>query len=192
MIKNLKIALMIIAGIVFIAALFYLAVRLNNEKQLNVQINEILNDTLKEKEQLQLYIAQIEDKIRERDDRLKELTDVQAIKNGLISAQTTIEQLNKEVEKIYKERSALQEANISLNTRLQNTTKEFMRTMEELKTTKTEFAKLDSGQMGSFKRKIDELNNASRSKDQELTRLKDDLKKLQTTHAEHKRQGKER
>jgi chromosome segregation ATPase len=180
---NVKIILVGIGSIVgVVSPVFYLTVKYNSEKELNLQLNQVLNETLQEKERLQKYTFEIEEKIEVQENKLKQLSNVQAIRDALNNAQQTIEQLNKELTHLNAERAALQEANVNANTRLQNTTNELMRITSDLKLAKDDIAKFNVGQVSMLKRKIEDLSAESDLKNKDLAKLKEELAKLQATN----------
>jgi chromosome segregation ATPase len=182
---NFKLFLVVAGIAAFASPVFYLATKYNSEKDLNYQINEVLNETLQEKEELQNYSSEIEQRLKESQDKLDRLKDVQRMKESLDNAQQKIGEFNKELAQLIKERSELAAANVSLSARLENTNKELIRTLDQLKVSKQEASKLESsGQSGVLRKKIEDLTRLQESKDSELGRLKEDLAKLQKTNQE--------
>jgi len=182
MLNNVKILLVGVGIVGMVSPVFYLTAKYNGEKELNLQLNQVLNETLQEKEKLQKYTSEIEEKIKEQENKLRELSDVESIKNSLKNAQQLILELNKKLSEMDKERVALQITNTSFNTRLENSSKELSRALDDLKLAKIEIKKLDAGQAGILKRKIDDLNRDSDSKNEDLAKLKEELTKLQDTN----------
>jgi chromosome segregation ATPase len=182
MLNNVKIILVTVGIIGFVSPLFYLAVKYNSEKSLNLQLNEVLNETLQEREQLKKYSLEIEEQLKEKENRLRQLSDVESIKNSLKNAQSFVDQLNKELAKVNNERQTLQNGNLDIKTRMENTNKEFTRTVEELKLAKEQISKLGGVQFETLKKKIEELSKGNEVKEQDLAKLKEDLTKLQQTN----------
>ena len=178
MTKSLKLFLLTVGVLSTVSSVMYLGVRLNTERAISSQVNVMLDDTLKEKEQLQAYSSQVEEQLKEKTNRLAELSDVQAIRSSLSNAQGRVDQLTADLDKINRERIALQSENLSLKSRVDSTTKEFMRTLDELKTTKAELSRLNSGGIAAIKKKSDEVSAAAAMKDQELAKLKGELEQL--------------
>ncbi len=170
-----------IAGAITGVVLFsYAGFSYYGQKQLAMQLNQVLDDTLKEKDQLQAAADQLQVQLKEKEDKLSGLSDVQGIKLALTNAQVNIENLNKELEKANRERMFLQEANVSLNARLQNTTKEFMRTMTDMKGAQDQLAKANK-ERNPDKNKIEELNKNISEKNQELAGRKEELDNLKAS-----------
>ncbi len=170
-----------IIGTVAAVSLFsYIGASYYGQKQISLQLNQVLDDTLKEKDRLQVSVEQLQAQLKDKEDQLASLSDVQGIRNALINAQSDIDNLNKELGKFNRDRAALQEANISLTTRLQNTTKEYMRTLDELKSAQGQAAKLSKGQSPD-KNKIDEINKIADGKNKELARQKEELDSLKAS-----------
>jgi chromosome segregation ATPase len=140
----------------------------------------VLDDTLKEKERIQASVDQLQAQLKDKEEQLAILSDVQGIKTALINAQLNIDNLNKELGKYNRDRAALQDANVSLTTRLQNTTKEYMRTMDELKSAQDQAARLSKG-ASPDKNKIDEINKIADEKNKELARQKEELDSLKAS-----------
>jgi chromosome segregation ATPase len=182
MVNSVKILVISVGFIAFVSSLVYLNVKYNDEKDLNLQLNEVLNETLQEKEQLQKYNSEIEGKIKEQEKKLQELSDVERINNSLQNAQRLVLELNKKLTEMDKERLSLKNANLSLNTRLENTNKEMSKALEDAKIMKAEIAKLDSGQGGILKRKAEDLGRDNELKSMDLAKLKDELVKIQATN----------
>lgn len=178
MTKSLKFFLLSVGVLSTVTSVMYLGVRLNTERAISSQVNVVLDETLKEKEQLQTYSTQIEEQLREKENRLAELRDVESIRTSLANAQARVEQLTADLDKINRERIALQSENLSLRSRADSTTKEFMRSLEELKQVKAELARLNSGGIAQIKKKSEELSAATVAKDQELSQLKRELEQL--------------
>jgi len=134
--------LIAIITLVLLVTMTYLAFSLNKERAMAIFLQQSLNKALEEKEKLIGLTEQLNAEIKEKEAKLSELRDVAAIRSALTNAQNTIRQLNSDFEKVDKERLALKEENINLNNRLQNITKEFMRTIEDLKTSRQQPADL--------------------------------------------------
>ena len=164
----------IVGGVALASLLSYAGISYYGQKQLALQLNQVLDDTLKEKEQLQVSLERIQAELKEKEEKLAGLADVQGIKSALANAQINMDNLNKELERFNRDRAALQEANVGLTTRLQNTTKEYIRTMEELKTAQDLVAKLNKG-FSPDKKKLDDANKAIEDKNKELARQKTEL-----------------
>jgi|GEM_PF-1022395 len=163
-------------GFIILAISVFLA--LNNEKKISGQLNSLLNDAIKEKEQLQNSVSQIEDRVKDRETKLSQLSDAQAIRDSLDNARKTIDELNKGLAKAISERAAIQESNINLKTRLENTTREFARAVEDLKNAKGELERAQSGSQGVWKKKTDDYEKVVELKNRELGELKSGLEKL--------------
>jgi chromosome segregation ATPase len=166
-------AVAVVAGAVAYAGVVY-----NRQDMMRVRLNDLLTETVEEKEQLQSTIASMESQIREKEGQLAQLQDVQSIRQQLAAAQTAVENLTKEFEKVNRERVALQESNLSLTSRFQNTTKEYMRTIEELKKAKDDIARL-SREANPDKKKLDESTRIAQAKTQELAAVQADFAKQQ-------------
>lgn len=167
-----------IAGIVF--PVFYLTLNYNRQKALNIQLNKVLDETLQEKERFQRYTSEIEEKIKEQENKIKELSDVERIQNSLQNAQQSILELNKKLLEINKERLTLQNTNVSLNARLENTNKELLRALDELKLSKAELTKLDTTHLDILKKKVEDLSKEGDFKNQQIYKLKEELTKLKS------------
>lgn len=191
MLNNTKILLVILGMAVVASPIIYLSSKYSGEKELNAQLNEVLNEALQDKESLQKYVSEIEKKINEQEIRLSGLSDVERIKNAFQSAQQFIDQLNKKISEIDKDRLTLQNKNTGLATRLESTGKELSRFQEELRLSRTEVTKLDAGQAGSLKRKIEELTRDNDFKKQDLSKLKEDLTRAQSASLALEEKNKE-
>ncbi len=172
--------LYIVGAIAATALTSYLGIAYYSQKQMTVQLNQVLDDTLKEKEQLQNSIVQIENQLKEKNQRLAELSDVEMIKTSLNNARKIIEDLNNELAKVNNERASYQNANISLKTRLENSSKEYMSAMSELKTAQDQLFRLNKEQSPD-KRRLEELNRHIADKNQEISRHKDELDSLKSS-----------
>jgi chromosome segregation ATPase len=172
--------LYIVGAVALASLLSYAGISYYGQKQLALQLNQVLDDTLKEKEQLQSSLERIQAQLKDKEDKLAGLSDVQGIKSALINAQSNIENLNNELQKFNRDRAALQEANVGLTTRLQNTTKEYIRTMDELKTAQDLVAKLNKG-FSPDKKKLDDANKIIEDKNKELARQKAELDGLKAS-----------
>jgi len=168
-----------VAAVVSLVA--YFVVQLRDEESVNGQINGVLNDTLKEKEQLQARVAEVENLIQEKEARLRQLGDAVSLRNSLDSAQKTIDQLTADMTAVNNERLALQSANVNLVSRLQSTSRELARSIEELKSSRDLLAKSD---VATLRKKSDDLDKGLALKDQELAGLRAEVKKLQGLNQE--------
>lgn len=169
---------LIIAGV---AA--YTGFSFQRQNAVKLQLNQLLQQAIEEKEQLQSTISAMEYQIREREAQLNQLSDVQSIRQSLTQAQATIENINKELERVNRERIELQNANLSATNRLQNTTREYMRALDDLKKARDEAARLAKEQSPD-KRKMDEIARALQAKTDELSRAKADFAKQQRAYDE--------
>ena len=174
--RNPKFIFPVLGVLAAASLLAYFLVQLHDERSVNEQINGVLNDTLKEKEQLQARVAEVERQIQEKEARLNQLGDAAALRNSLDSAQKTIDQLTADLSAVNTERLSLQSSNVNLAGRLQATTKELARNIEELKTARDTLSRSD---VVAVKKKSDELDKGLALKDQELAGLKVELNKLQ-------------
>jgi len=170
-----------IIGTVAAVSLFsYMGASYYGQKQLALQLNQVLDDTLKEKDRLQVSVDQLQAQLKDKEDQLAGLSDVAGIKIALSNAQLNIDNLNKEIGNFNRDRAALQEANMGLTTRLQNTTKEYMRTLDELKSAQGQAAKLSKG-ISPDKDKIGQINKVIDAKNNELARQKEELDSLKAS-----------
>jgi chromosome segregation ATPase len=159
------------AGAVVII-LFLLVYKINSEKTLNNQLNNMLDATIQEKERLQADLSRVQQQMEEKERQLAGLSNVAAIRGSLESAQAMIKQLNTDLEKANSERIAASNDKFGLANKLDNSTKELLRTMDDLKRTQDALQKSQGG--GATK----ELQ----ARGQELASLKDQLGKLQSAN----------
>lgn len=96
--------------------------RQKKEKSAFLQLKEALKDALKEKEKFVSYsekqekeITALRSSLQGMEMRLRGLDDIQGLKNALISAQSTIDQLNKEVKQLSDENVALRSGSTDLS-----------------------------------------------------------------------------
>ncbi|HOW42461.1 MAG TPA: hypothetical protein P5110_03300 [Candidatus Omnitrophota bacterium] len=154
-----------------------------SKSDLSEQLNSVLNDTLKEKEQLQESLSQMEQTIGQKEEQLRALSNAQSLRDSLDSAQATIGKLNQDLDRVNREKIALQDAQLGASGRLQSTTKEYMRTLEETKTLKAEIARLNKEKDISFTQKrIEELNKSLEAKNQELLKQKAEFEKIKSEY----------
>jgi len=156
---------------IVIGAVAYTGIVFKRQDTIRMRLNDLLKETVEEKEQLQSTISSMELQIREKEGQLNQLQDVQSIRQSLASAQATIENINRELARVNRERAALQETNFSTTNRLQNTMKEYARTVDELKRAKEDIARV-SKEMNPDKKKLDEIERTLEAKSQELNKLK--------------------
>jgi len=164
-------------------AVAYTGLMFRRQDAVKLQLNQLLQQAIEEKEQLQSTISAMEYQIREREARLNELSDVQSIRQSLTQAQATIENINQELERVNRERIALQNSSLSSTSRLQNTTKEYMKALDDLKKAREEAARLAKEQSPD-KRKIDESSRQLQAKTDELAKVKADFAKQQKSYDE--------
>ncbi len=164
-------------------AVAYTGLMFRRQDAVKLQLNQLLQQAIEEKEQLQSTISAMEYQIREREARLNELSDVQSIRQSLTQAQATIENINQELERVNRERIALQNSSLSSTSRLQNTTKEYMKALDDLKKAREEAARLAKEQSPD-KRKIDESSRLLQAKTDELAKVKADFAKQQKSYDE--------
>jgi chromosome segregation ATPase len=154
-----------------------------SKSDLSEQLNSVLNDTLKEKEQLQESLSHMEQTIGQKEEQLRALSNAQSLRDSLDSAQATIGKLNQDLDRVNREKIALQDAQLGASGRLQSTTKEYMRTLEETKTLKAEIARLNKEKDISFTQKrIEELNKSLEAKNQELLKQKAEFEKIKSEY----------
>lgn len=144
--KNNKI-LLIFIGIIFIGLIIFLGLKLEQEKG---NLSNSLKNIAEENKKLKFNLE-------EKENKILELRDVQAIKLVLNTAQANIEELNRELNKIRGEKLVLQDANIDLSNRLANTGREFSKTFDELRRAKEELANLGRSEVLPLKKKAEEL-----------------------------------
>jgi chromosome segregation ATPase len=152
----------------------YIKMDFNRQDSMRLRLNDLLKVTVDEKEQLQSTILSMESQLKDKEEQLASLRDVQSIRQSLANAQTTIENINKEMERVNRERAALQDINLSMTGRLQNTTKEYMRTVEELKKAKEDIARL-SKELSPDKKRMDQSAKLLESKTAALAKVQADF-----------------
>lgn len=157
----------------------YFALSLDSEKSVNAQLYDVLNDTLKEKEQLQARIAETEQQLQEKEQRLAQLSDAAALRASLENAQKMIEQLNADMARLNSERSALQNENLNLSTKIQGLTSQLTRNIGELKAARESLSKT---QVAPLQKAAVEVVRASGINEQEAARLRDQIKQLQAAN----------
>lgn len=135
-------------------------------RQLNTQLNEVLNQTILDKEELQARNADIAA-------RLDSLKDAENTRNSLIASQKLIIELNGRLAELDSERMRLSSANASLSTRLDGATKELTKTLEELRSSRAD------SQINSLKKKIDDLTRSVGLKESTEATLRGELASLQ-------------
>jgi chromosome segregation ATPase len=171
----------LILGCAAVFLFVFLERTINEEKSVNGQLNEVLNDALKEKEVLLARIAEAQKQVEEKEQRLVRLSDAAALRSSLDNAQKVIEQLNADIARVNGERAALQNTAMNLTSRMQGLTQELTRNVEELKSAREE---LNSLGMTPLKKKSDELTRSAAEKDQALAGLKVDMTRLQRLNQE--------
>jgi chromosome segregation protein len=172
-----------IMGVTAIVAVSsYLGISYYSQKQLAVQLNQVLDDTIKEKDQLQASVDRLQSELKEKQNQLDGLRDVQMIRQAMNNAQINVDSMTRELQKINQERISLQDVNVSLDTRLQNTTKEYMRSLAELKAAQDQVSRLNKEQSPD-KKKGEELNKKISEKEKELARQKEELDSLKSNSA---------
>ena len=163
------------------AAAVYAGITFNRQETVRSKLDALLQQTIEEKDQLQSTIASMEAQIREKEVQLNQLQDVQAIRQSLATAQSTIENISKELEKVNQERVALQGSNTIATSRLQNMTKEYMRTIDDLKKSQDDVARMTK-EASPDKRKSDDSARALQAKTQEIVKIQADLAKQQQNY----------
>ena len=163
--------LVITAGAVVLFT-FFLTYKLNRVKAVNTQLNGVLDDTLKEKEQLQANITGLEQKLQEKERQLAELSNVAALRSSLQSAEASVKRLSDDMERVNAEKIAAVNEKFTLSNKLENSTKELLRTFDELKRTKDELQKTQGGG----------VNKELQLRNQELATVKEQLNKLQSAN----------
>ncbi|MDD5348018.1 MAG: hypothetical protein PHT59_05330 [Candidatus Omnitrophica bacterium] len=175
-----KTIIMIATGVLAVAvATAFVSMEFTRQHRVQEQLNSLLADAYREKEQLQDSVAGLEARLAEKEQALADLADVQAIRTALVKAQSGLENLNQEFNRINKERSAFQIENVSLNTRLQNTTREYMKTMAEMNSVREEAARLARG-ASPDRRKIEQLNKTLEEKSKELEERKTEVETIKS------------
>ncbi len=175
---NRKYILPIVSIVAVSGLVAVVSVSFNRKQVENQQLTDVLDDALKEKEALQTAIADMERRIAEKEAQISGLSDVQAIKQSLSGAQQNVESINQELARVNKERAALQDQNLSLTNRLQNTTREYIRVTEELRKAKDEVSRLTK-ETNPDKSYMAALTAQAQKKDAELVKLRGDISALQ-------------
>lgn len=179
--RNPRFVFPALGALAVVSVIAYFIVQLRDEEAVNGQINGVLNDTLKEKELLQARVAEVESLIQEKEARLRQLSDAVSLRNSLDSAQRTIDQLTADMTAVNNERIALQSANVNLSARLQSTSRELARSIEELKGSRELLARSD---VAALRKKSDDLDKGLALRDQEIAGLRAEVKKLQGLNQE--------
>ena len=81
-------------------------------------------------------------------------SDVKALTEALMKARDSMQQMNGKLEQIKNEKAVLQEANLNMSNRLQNTTRELIRVIEESKSVKKELNKIAQKKIIPLKEEI--------------------------------------
>jgi chromosome segregation ATPase len=189
----LRTFLIILITLVFVFSAFFagnqissLNLNLEETKTLNSQLNNQLRKSLQEKEIFKEELQQAKEKItnlytslKERDRQLSQLRNVQALRQTLVNAKASIEQLNKKLNQIKNEKAVLEDTNLNITNRLQNTTRELIRVMEDLKLTKQQLTHIEKAKILPLKKKIEKLSKSGKRENRKFSRLKEELTKLQ-------------
>lgn len=189
----LRTFLIILITLVFVFSAFFagnqissLNLNLEETKTLNSQLNNQLRKSLQEKEIFKEELQQAKEKItnlytslKERDRQLSQLRNVQALRQTLVNAKASIEQLNKKLNQIKNEKAVLEDTNLNITNRLQNTTRELIRVMEDLKLTKQQLTHIEKAKILPLKKKIEKLSKSGERESRKFSRLKEELTKLQ-------------
>ena len=190
MIRSLLIIL--VAGSLIVAAILVnhhvskLNIDLEESKILNIRLNKQLRQTLQDKE---LFKEQVQQSKKQAEHFkptqqttagvISQISDPKTLSRALVSAQDNIKQLNQQVNYIKSEKEVLQEANLNMSHRLQNTTGELMRLIEESKQMKQQIARIKKSEIPPLKEEIRKLNKSGQLKNHELNKLEKELEKLQ-------------
>jgi chromosome segregation ATPase len=163
----------IVVCIIGVAAA-YAGITFNRQETVRSKLDALLQQTIEEKEDLQSTISSMESQLKDKEAQLNQLQDVRSIRQTLAGTQANLETINKELERVNRDRVALQDSNLNMTTKLQNMTKEYMRTLDDLKKAKDEAARL-SKEMNPDKKKLDESSRIAQAKAQELATMQADF-----------------
>jgi len=136
-----------LVGITIIAlALGYNFLKVNMALEKNIEKSATLEDKLSKTKNTLGEVKKELDKrhvqINTLKKRLDELAYPARIKSALSAAQSTIAQLNKEMNSLRKNKDDLDEENISMKTRIQNNGREIVRLLRELQKSRKQFASI--------------------------------------------------
>jgi len=185
----LRIILMIFITLVFVISAFsavHQISKLREARVLNTQLNEKLAWILKEKEKLQEELNQTEKELvnlrlslEEKERAIKQMGNAQLLRKSLIDARERIQQLNQSLNQIKLEKTALEDSNLDMSNRLKNSTQELIRVIEDLKLSQNQLKDIEKTQVLPLKERIEELNKFKEEKSQELSRLEEELVRLE-------------
>jgi len=167
--KKIKVIAISIFVLGLLAEVIYANLRLQNAMIAGRRLDIMLQG-------IQAGTSQANASLRDKTRHLKELTNVQAIRSALTSAQVTVQQLSSELEQIRQEKADLQSANMNLSSRLQNTTKELVQTLDELKQVKGRIAAIDTTLPAA--KRIEELSKSGKASEEEIVQIKSDSARL--------------
>jgi chromosome segregation ATPase len=128
---------------------------------------------------MQARVSQMNASLRDKEQRLKELSNVQAIRSALTSAQETIKQLSLGFDQASQEKADLQSANMNLSSRLQNTTRELVQALEQQKQVKGRVDAIGTTQPAV--KTIEELSKSGKANEEAIAQIKSDSVRLAAT-----------
>lgn len=160
--------------------------KLREARVLNIRLNERLARILNEKEKLQEELNQAEEELvklrlslEEKERAINQMGNANLLRESLIDARERIQQLNQSLNQIKHEKTALEDSNLDMSNRLKNSTQELIRVVEDLKLSQNQLKDMEKTQVLPLKERIDELNKFRQEKNQELSRLEEELVRLE-------------
>jgi chromosome segregation ATPase len=166
---KIKVIAIIIVVLGLLAEVIYANLKLQNVMIAGRSLDTMLQG-------IQARASQANASLRDKTLHLKELSDVQAIRSALTSAQATVQQLSSELEQVRQEKADLQSANMNLSSRLQNTTKELIQALEEQKQVKGRIAAIGTTQPAA--KSIEELSKSGKANEEAIAKIKSDSARL--------------
>jgi len=194
-IKNAKFLIPVLA-IIIVGVSFsgvFGGIRSNKDQDDYSKLQKMLDSALKENQELKARSIVLErqlneanNSMRNMDIQLKGLKDIQVVKNALISAEGSIDKLNRELKLISDENVTLKSANSDLKNRIKNIPDiKTLKELDQLKATKEELQNLSKVQVEPLKQNIASLEKKMKSLEAEKASLEI---KLASFHKESPKQ----
>jgi len=149
----------------------------HQQSSLKSGVEELLERTLLENQQLKEGISEAQDKLdqltlelKQKESMLLTLSNVQALKNALSEAQATISQLSEETERVRQEKAEVEQTYLNTNRSLQGLSAELGRSREELKLVKKSLTDLEKKKDANYQ--LSEKQKMISQLESEVDRLK--------------------
>ncbi|MFH2138405.1 MAG: hypothetical protein ABII88_07830 [Candidatus Omnitrophota bacterium] len=131
-------------------------------------------------------------RVKKLENEIAGLSNVKNIQDNLALTQEKLSSVDKDFKQISQEKKQLEQTTLNLNNRISNLTKEFTKTLDQLKAVREELVKAQSGSaMRKYEKEIEGLNAQLEQKAEQIVKLNNEIKKINDEVVNLKKDGTE-